>query len=98
VGIELGDPTARGDARAVFGGLQLACAGVLAFCALRPAWLRPGLALQLATFAGLAGARALGVALDGAPSAFGLALFAGELAGLGAGVLAALALRRGEPR
>jgi hypothetical protein len=69
VGIELAGATARSDARAVFGGLQLACAA----CS-PPA--RSGRSARLASRSSRelrrpAGARLLGLALDGAPARSG---------------------------
>jgi ribosomal protein S18 acetylase RimI-like enzyme len=89
VGISLVNATADNDARAVYGGLQLACAALLAAAARgSEAQVRAGLAAQLALSGGLAGARCVSLALAGAPSALGFALHAGELAALAAGAVA----------
>jgi ribosomal protein S18 acetylase RimI-like enzyme len=89
VGIALGDSTADSDARAVYGGLQLACAALLAGAARGSApWVRAGLVAQLFFYGGLASARGVSLVLAGAPSALGSALHAVELAGLAAGALA----------
>jgi len=96
VGIALVNATADNDARAVYGGMQLACAGLLAAAAFGgETRVRAGLAAQLALYGGLAGARFVSVALAGVPSALGLALHACELLALGAGALAWLRLARG---
>jgi len=89
VGIALVNATADNDARAVYGGLQLACAALLV-CAARgsEAQVRGGLVAQLALYGGLAGARVVSLALAGAPSSLGFALHASELAALAAGALA----------
>ncbi len=89
VGIALVNASADNDARAVYGGLQLACAALLALAARGDAErVRLGLAAQLALYGGLAGARGLSLALAGAPNALGFALHAGELLALAAGALA----------
>jgi ribosomal protein S18 acetylase RimI-like enzyme len=96
VGIALVNATADGDARAVYGGLQLACGALLAAAALgRAAHVRAGLVAQLALYGGLAGARFVSLVLAGAPSELGLALHAGELLALAAGALAWRALAGG---
>jgi len=89
MGIALVNASADNDARAVYGGLQLACALLLALAARGDAALiRAGLIAQLALYGGLAGARCVSLALVGAPSALGFALHAGELLALAAGALA----------
>jgi ribosomal protein S18 acetylase RimI-like enzyme len=95
VGIALVNASAESDARAVYGGLQLACAALLA-CAARGSatQVRAGLVAQLLMYGGLAGARVASLALAGAPSALGLALHAGELTALAAGALAWRGLAR----
>ncbi len=90
VGVALVNATADGDARAVYGGLQLACGIVLAAAARRNELVLAGLAAQIALFSGLAGGRIVGLAIAGTPSALGGALLAGELAALAAGALALL--------
>ncbi|HEU4429763.1 MAG TPA: GNAT family N-acetyltransferase [Myxococcota bacterium] len=96
VGIALVDATADNDARAVYGGLQLACGALLAAAAFgTEPRVRAGIVAQLALYGGLAGARFVGLAIAGAPSALGLALHAGELLALAAGALAWRRLGRG---
>jgi hypothetical protein len=97
VDIGVTGPTAEADVRAVYGGLQLGCAAFLALSATRESWLRPGLAAQLSLYGGLASSRLLSYGLAGLPSALGLALHAGELAGVLFGALAWLSLRRSRP-
>jgi GNAT superfamily N-acetyltransferase len=96
-GIALLNATAQSDARAVYGGLELAC-GALLIAAARgdAARLRAGLAAQLALYGGLAGGRFASLALTGAPSALGSALHGGELLALALGALAWRSLRRVE--
>lgn len=93
IDLTLHSTTAAADVRAVYGGLQLSLAVLLAACALRPTWLVPGLVLQLCTFAGLFLARCGSLAVDGAPSAFGLALQGAEAVGLSCGALALVRTR-----
>lgn len=88
VGVSLAGATADNDVRAVYGGLQLGCAAFLALCATRPAWYAPGIAAQLLTFGGLAGARLLSWLAVGLPEPLGLALHGAEAAGLVLGGLA----------
>ncbi|HEY8122177.1 MAG TPA: GNAT family N-acetyltransferase [Myxococcota bacterium] len=95
VGIALVNATADNDARAVYGGMQLAC-GALLLAAARAAepLVRAGLAAQLALYGGLASARFVSLAIVGAPRALGFALHAGELLALATGALAWRALAR----
>ncbi len=88
VGVSLSDATADADVRAVYGGLQIGCAVLLALAASRPEAVRFGLMAQLSLYGGLAAARFVAYAAAGLPSALGLALHAGELVGLALGVLA----------
>ena len=95
VGIALASAAADNDARAVYGGLQVACAAVLAAAAWGDAaQLRAGLAAQLALYGGLVGARCLSLALVGLPSAPVLTLLAAEGVALAAGAVAWRRLRR----
>jgi len=91
VDVTLGSPTADHDVRAVYGGLQLGCAALLAWGALVPAHVRTALVAQLVLYAALAGGRILAWTLVGAPGSFGLVLHGGELLGL---VVGAFALHR----
>ncbi len=88
IGIGVGSATADADLRAVYGGLQLGCAFVLAAAATREEWTRPGLVTLLALYGGLAAARFVSYAAVGLPSALGLVLHAGELIGVIFGALA----------
>lgn len=91
-GLELTGVGARTELRTFYGGLELGLAAVLVACLRRPARHRDGLWLTLAIFAGLAGARLIGLAVDREFSTFiGLAL-ATELA---LAALATAALRFG---
>lgn len=94
VGVSLSGATADNDVRAVYGGLQIGVGAFLAICGLRPDWHAPGLAAQLVTFAGLAGARFLSWLAVGVPDGLGLLLHGAELLGIGLGLLA----WRGLPR
>ncbi|WP_438028138.1 DUF4345 domain-containing protein [Sorangium sp. So ce233] len=86
-------PTASSDVRAIFGGLELGVAALLAICARRPAWYRAGLTAQALTFGGLALGRLLSLALDGLPRPVTFALWGPEIAGA---ALAIAALRQTE--
>lgn len=88
IGVSLAGATADADVRAVYGGLQLGCASFLALAAFNPGWCRAGLVAQLLLYGGLAGARIVSYGLVGLPSPIGWALHAGELIGLGLGVVA----------
>lgn len=79
VGVVVTTATADADVRAVYGGLQLGCAFLLAWAASRPRWILPGLVAQVALYGGLGLARFVTYALVGLPSALGLALHVGEL-------------------
>lgn len=94
VGVEVTDATADADVRAVYGGLQLGCALLLAGAATRPAWVHPGLVAQIVLYGGLAAARFVSYAVVGLPSALGLALHLGEIVGWICGVAAWQAVRR----
>lgn len=85
VDVTLGSATADHDVRAVYGGLQLGCAGLLWWGAARPERLRFALVAQLLLYGGLASARALAWLVAGAPSGLGAALYGAELVGLAAG-------------
>lgn len=65
VALDLSTPTARAEFLAFYGGFELGFGAFLAVCALRPAWIEPGLlALGLALL--LTGAaRAFGIATGG---------------------------------
>lgn len=95
VGLMVTSATAQSDVRAVYGGLQLGCAAFLALCAAKPAWVRPGLAVVVLTFGGLAGARVVSWVDAGLPDALGIALHSGELTGLICGGVAWRLLRAG---
>jgi hypothetical protein len=95
VGLQITGATADGDVRAVYGGLQLACGGLLWTASLRAAWVRAGLVCQAALFSGLALGRFVSWAAVGVPGVLGLALHAAELVGLAAGLAALVAARAG---
>jgi hypothetical protein len=88
VDVGLASTTARQDLRAVHGGLQLGVGALLLGAGLSREWLRAGLALQLATYCGLAFGRLVSLLADGAPGALGCALWGAELVGVGCGVAA----------
>jgi hypothetical protein len=88
VGVSLADATAEHDVRAVYGGLQLGCAALLALGAARDERVRFALVAQLLLYGGLAGARGLAWLAAGPPGGLGLALHAAELAAFAAGCVA----------
>jgi hypothetical protein len=92
VGITLTSSTARADVRAVFGGLELAIAALLARLAVRGR-VDEGLAAATVLFGGLAIGRVGGAALDGEFTATTLRVIGGEAFGA-LGCAAALLLGR----
>ncbi len=94
VDVDVTSPTADADVRAVYGGLQLGCAFILALASSRPEWVRSGLVAQLALYGGLGLSRFISYALVGLPSTLGFLLHFGELAGLAFGALAWRAVSR----
>lgn len=94
VGVEITSPTADSDVRAVYGGLQLGCALLLAVAASRNEWVRAGLVAQVVLYGSLGAARFVSYALVGLPSSLGLLLHTGEIVGLALGGAAWRALDR----
>lgn len=94
VGIELTTGVAVADFRAVYGGLSLGIAALLAWCAADTSRVAMGLAAMGASFAGLAFGRAVGLVAAGEGSPLMVSFLAAEL--LGAAVPAALLARRPE--
>jgi len=80
VDVSISGPTADADVRAVYGGLQLACAVVLLLAAKRPDRYRFGIQIQLCLYGGLAIARLASYPLAGWPSTLGAWLHVGEVA------------------
>ena len=68
VEIDLPTPMSRTDLRATYGGFDLGFGVFLALCALRPAWIRPGLMAMGIALAGFAAGRTYGMIVDGCPS------------------------------
>jgi hypothetical protein len=91
VDLSLGSATADHDVRAVYGGLQLGCATLLAWGAAQPERVRFALVAQLLLYGGLAAARGVAWSVAGPPGPFGAALHVGETFGF---LAAWLALRR----
>jgi hypothetical protein len=94
VEIELPTPVSRTDLRATYGGFDLGFGVFLALCALRPAWIRPGLAAMAIALAGFAGGRAYGILVDGCPTMLMPSFALMEASG---SILAFLAYRRAAP-
>lgn len=85
-GLGLASDVARAEVRAMYGGLQIAVGALAAAALLRPA-LQPGVLLALAfVFAGLAGGRLVGLAVEAAPGAYNAGAFAYELVSAGLAV------------
>lgn len=94
-GIELTSATAIADIRAVYGGLQIACAATLVGASRRREWWAPGLAFQSLVYGALFLSRTYSYLVSGWPDALGGCLHAGETIGLMAAVALLLpALRR----
>ena len=87
--------TARIEIRAYYGGLGLGLGIFFALAAARRGWHLPALVAQIGSLGGLAAGRVLGMSLEGsAPIA--MVLFAAvELAGVGLGLVALMALLGG---
>ena len=95
VGIELTETVSLSDVRAVYGGLELGAALVLALLATNASTLRLGLMAQIAFFSGLVVGRVASLAADGPPNSPGFMLFGLEVAAL---VLGAVAFALSRPR
>ncbi len=67
------------DMRAIYGGVALALAYLFAQCARNDAYLKLGTQTVLAVMLGLAGARSLGIMLDGSPNVMMMLLLASEV-------------------
>jgi hypothetical protein len=93
VGLSAPDALARGEVRAMYGGLEIGLGAFLGWCVLQKA-LRPGLLCTAFALGGLGVARAGSWALDGQPAGLHPPLFAFELTM--AAVAAWLLWRRGE--
>jgi len=93
VGLEPTNVTADNDLRAVYGGLSLGCAALLAWCGVREERIGLGVSAVLFLYGGLAAGRFVSLAVAGAPEALGFMLHAGELVGLGCGLSARWMLR-----
>jgi hypothetical protein len=80
-GIQLTTTDALNEARAIYGGLMLAMAGVQGLLALRPGWRRIGMGLWTVLLAGLVGGRLWSVVIDGWPLGIARGLLAIESLG-----------------
>jgi hypothetical protein len=81
VEIAIASPLARGDVRAVYGGMEVALGALLLLAGQRSDRVRPGLFAAGVLFTGMASGRLLGVLLDGAPPPFGWFLLLLEAGG-----------------
>jgi hypothetical protein len=94
VDIVLPTATARTDLRATYGGFDLAIGVLLACCALRADWLRPGLVAFGLAAAGFGGGRLIGILVERTASRLMLGFLTIEIASV---LVAAYALRRLPP-
>lgn len=69
-GMGLADNTALIEVRAMYGGLQLTAGLYLLFCSMQANRFREALLVSVFVFAGLAGARAFGLAIDGGDNGY----------------------------
>ena len=83
--------TATIEARAMYGGLQLTMGLFLLYCARQAMLVSQGLMVAIFIFAGLAGARAFGLAIDGGDSNYNIAATAYESV---CGVIAVFLLKK----
>ncbi|MDX2169192.1 MAG: DUF4345 domain-containing protein [Deltaproteobacteria bacterium] len=81
VDIAVATPLARGDVRAIYGGMEVAVGLLLLLASQRADRVRPGLFAAAVLFTGMVSGRLLGVLLDGAPPPFGWFLAGIELSG-----------------
>ena len=77
-GIQLTQPSAFGDVRAIYGGLGIGAALFLWQCA-TPTHARMGVRLLLLSFGGLLFSRSLSIVIDGPPNAAALVLLSLEV-------------------
>jgi hypothetical protein len=94
VDVSLASVTADHDVRAVYGGLQIACAVLLAWGASSRSHVRLALVAQLVLYGGLVAGRLVGWLVTGAPGGFGLWLHGLETLGLAAGAFSLHRLQR----
>ncbi len=93
----LSTPTAITEVRAMYGGLEFSLGLYLLFCGLRTERVAQGLLFMVFCFAGLAGARAYGLAIDGGDTGYNFAALIYEASsGLIALILLQLHNRRRE--
>lgn len=93
VGVELPISSALIDVRATYGGSVLGAAIFFALCAMKEAWVRPGLVAQAVILGGFIFGRVIGIIVDGQPNGAIYILLVGEVAGC---ALALFALREKE--
>ncbi len=92
LGFVLSSGEAVTEARAFYGGAEIALGLLMSACALKPHWREPGLVLVAACFAGIGSVRAIAMALSGTHTAFLLFALSVEVILV---VLALLALKMG---
>ncbi|ARN76028.1 DUF4345 domain-containing protein [Oceanicoccus sagamiensis] len=77
-GMQLSTNTAIIEVRAMYGGLQLTMGLYLLYCAMQIVRVSQGLLVAIFIFAGMAGARSFGLAIDGGDSGYNIAATAYE--------------------
>ena len=70
LGFVLSTSEAITEARAFYGGAEIALGLLMSACALKPHWRAPGLVLVAACFAGIGSVRAIAMALSGTHTTF----------------------------
>ena len=70
LGFVLSSGEAVTEARAFYGGVEIALGLLMSTCAYKPSWRKPGLVLVAACFAGIGVVRAVAMALSGTHSTF----------------------------
>ncbi|MCA8922801.1 MAG: DUF4345 family protein [Planctomycetes bacterium] len=95
VGLSLDGPGSVTEVRAFYGGLELGLGALFVLCALRRAWIVPGVLGLLCTYGGLAAGRGLSLLGSGPHGDLQPKLVAVELSGTALSALALWALARG---
>lgn len=70
LGFVLSSGEAITEARAFYGGAEIALGLLMSACAFKPIWRKPGLVLVAACFAGIGSVRAIAMAMSGSHSTF----------------------------
>ena len=70
LGFVLSSSEAVIEARAFYGGAEIALGTLMSACAFKPSWRKPGLVLVAACFAGIGTVRGIAMALSGTHTTF----------------------------